>query len=138
MLGYKHPYGEMARKKILSLCRDLENHLSMVFHRFISGEIMDRHISINLNCNEIEPWDPFARKEEKTQKLYPIIISLEHEGIKGEIKLEPYVLPHQSEFSSLDEFKRTSGPQSWNQQQGFYIYRANRMIQSGGWSGLTD
>jgi hypothetical protein len=27
-----------------------------------------------------------------------------------------------------------SGPEKWNKQQGFYIYRADRMIQSGGWS----
>jgi hypothetical protein len=26
--------------------------------------------------------------------------------------------------------------QKWNRQQGFYVYRAGRMIQSGGWSGL--
>jgi hypothetical protein len=26
------------------------------------------------------------------------------------------------------------GPRKWNNQQGFYIYRADRMIQSGGWN----
>jgi hypothetical protein len=29
-----------------------------------------------------------------------------------------------------------SGPNNWNRQQGFYIYRANRLIQSGGWSNM--
>jgi hypothetical protein len=46
------------------------------------------------------------------------------------------VLPHQSRFSSKEAFERLSGPEKWNRQQGFYIYRADRMIQSGGWSGL--
>jgi hypothetical protein len=50
--------------------------------------------------------------------------------------LEPYILPHQDYFSSTDAFKYSSGPKKWNRQQGFYIYRANRLIQSGGWSGL--
>src|SRR5262249_3738734 len=31
---------------------------------------------------------------------------------------------------------RLSGPHQWNRQQGFYVYRANRLIQSGGWSYL--
>jgi hypothetical protein len=47
--------------------------------------------------------------------------------------LEPFVLPHQSDFSSPESFRRASGPANWNQQQGFYVYRANRLIQSGGW-----
>jgi hypothetical protein len=25
------------------------------------------------------------------------------------------------------------GPANWNQQQGFYVYRSDRLIQSGGW-----
>jgi hypothetical protein len=29
-----------------------------------------------------------------------------------------------------------SGPGKWNKQQGLYIYRSNRIIQAGGWSGL--
>src|SRR5207248_41895 len=31
---------------------------------------------------------------------------------------------------------KESGPLKWNRQQGFYIYRSDRMIQSGGWCGL--
>jgi hypothetical protein len=64
--------------------------------------------------------------------------SFKHEGSsgKGDIIVEPFVLPHQSRFSSQDAFNRASGPEKWNKQQGFYIYRADRMIQSGGWCGL--
>ena len=29
-----------------------------------------------------------------------------------------------------------SGPLKWNRQQGLYIYRANRLVQHGGWSGI--
>jgi hypothetical protein len=43
-------------------------------------------------------------------------------------------LPPRERFSSEEAFHRQSGPRKWNAQQGFYIYRANRMIQSGGWS----
>jgi len=136
MLGMKHPYGEVARKRLMSMCRDLENHLAMVFHRFLDGEVPGKTLEIILNGNKIEPWDPYARGEPKTKVLDPIHIPLEYEGVSGEVILEPFVLPHQDDFSSRDAFNRTSGPAKWNQQQGFYIYRSDRLIQSGGWSKL--
>ena len=136
ILGFKHPYGEFARKKLVSMCRDAEEHLAMVFHRFLSGEVRGRRLKILLNGNGIEPWDPYSRNEPKTKVLTPAILKLEHEGVSGSITLEPFVLPSQKNYSSPDAFRRASGPAKWNQQQGFYIYRAGRMIQSGGWCRL--
>src|ERR1019366_8458010 len=51
----------------------------------------------------------------------------------GVVHVEPYVLPPRSSLSPAAR-QRLSGPNNWNRQQGFYIYRANRLIQSGGWS----
>lgn len=136
ILGYKKPDGESARKQIHSMCRELEDHLAMVFHRFLSGEVRGKRLAIYVNENKVSPWDPFARSEENTRKLEPR--TLRHEGNKGkgDVIVEPFVLPHHSRFSSPEAFNRASGPEKWNKQQGFYIYRADRMIQSGGWSGL--
>jgi hypothetical protein len=136
ILGYALPYGEFARKRLFTMCRELEQHLAMVFHRFLSGEVRSKKLNILLNGQKVEPWDPFARSEKNTKVLTPMAIGLVHEGVTGEIKLDPFILPHQNEFSSPDAFKRASGPSNWNQQQGFYIYRAGRLIQSGGWSRL--
>lgn len=136
ILGYMHPYGEAARKHLLRLCRDVEMHLSMVFHRFLSGEVRGRRLKLLVNGNEISAWDPFCRTEQKTKALEVIRIPIEHEGVSGEVLFEPFILPHKDDFSSPDAFNRASGPRGWNQQQGFYIYRAGRMIQSGGWSNL--
>lgn len=136
ILGYKHPYGEFAKKRLINMCRDLEMHLAMVFHRFLAGEVPGKRLKIILNGNLIEPWDPFARNETFTQILDSIPVHLEHEGKTGTVTLEPYVLPHQDDFSSRDAFNQASGPKKWNRQQGFYIYRGNRLIQSGGWCGL--
>jgi len=36
----------------------------------------------------------------------------------------------------LSEFERLSGPMKWNRQQGLYVYRADRLVQWGGWSGV--
>lgn len=136
ILGYKHPYGELARRRLSAMCRDLELHLGMVFHRFLSGDARGKKLALLLNGNEVKPWDPFCRTESKTKRLQPIRIDLEHEGVFGHVLVEPFVLPHQDDFSSADAFRAASGPANWNQQQGFYIYRAGRMIQSGGWSNL--
>lgn len=136
LLGYKHQYGAAAQKRLSRMCRDVELHLGMVFHRFLSGKAR-RRLRLLLNGNEIRPWDPFCAAESKTKALQKIVFRLEHEDAAGEVVLEPFVLPHQDDFSTPDAFRAASGPASWNQQQGFYIYRAGRMIQSGGWSERT-
>lgn len=136
ILGYKKPDGESARKQIHAMCRELEDHLAMVFHRFLAGEVRGKRLAIYVNENKVTPWDPFARKEDNIQCLE--VKTFKHEGSngKGDVIVEPFVLPHKSRFSSQDAWNRFSGPEKWNKQQGFYIYRADRMIQSGGWCGL--
>lgn len=52
---------------------------------------------------------------------------------RGIVTYSPFILPNKERFSSLQAFNRYAGPAKWNYQQGFYIYRADRMIQSGGW-----
>ena len=46
------------------------------------------------------------------------------------------MLPSQIQFSSPHAHAAAAGPRKWNRQQGFYIYRGDRMIQSGGWNRL--
>lgn len=133
ILEYENPNSEPARKRITSMCRDLEEHLAMVFHRFLMGEISEHKLKIFLNDNEIQSWDPFSRSEKATKDLSPIRIPLEHKGVHGEIVIEPYFLPPQKAYSTPQAHSRAGGPKKWNQQQGFYVYRNNRMIQSGGW-----
>jgi Histidine kinase-, DNA gyrase B-, and HSP90-like ATPase len=136
ILGYKHPYGENALKRLFQMCRGVEVHLGMVFHRFLAGTAKRKKLKLVLNGNQIAPWDPFCENEKKTRKLRAIVFPVEHEAVTGDVHVQPYILPHQDDFSSPEAFQSASGPANWNQQQGFYIYRADRMIQSGGWSNL--
>lgn len=136
LLGYKYPDGESARKHLLTMARDLEEHAAMVFHRFLASEVRGKRLAIYVNDNRVEAWDPFARKETSTQRLEARTFRVEGEKGKGDVVVEPYVLPSQALFSTPEAFNRASGPRKWNAQQGFYIYRADRLIQSGGWSGL--
>jgi hypothetical protein len=136
VLGYKVPWGEHARNGFLKMTQRLEEHLAMVFHRFLSGEARRRKkLSIIINGTaKIYAWDPFARSEEKTLALESDEFVLQTDSGRGLAGYKAYVLPAQSQYSSRKAFDRDAGPAKWNAQQGFYIYRADRMIQSGGWS----
>lgn len=136
LLGMKNPDGEAARKRLSSMCHELEDHLSMVYHRFLNGEVPGRMLRIYINDRKIQPWDPYCRQEEYTQVFDSVKIDLENNGKVGFITLQPFVLPPEKLFSSRVAFNKAAGPKKWNRQQGFYIYRANRMIQSGGWAGI--
>jgi hypothetical protein len=136
IMEYQDPDGGPARRHFIQMIRDLESHLAMVFHRFLSGEIEGKPLRLFLAGNAIVPWDPYCRSEARTRVLPPLAIPMEHDDASGDVVIEPYILPNQDEFSSMEAFRKASGPANWNQQQGLYIYRAGRMIQSGGWSGL--
>jgi hypothetical protein len=136
LLGYSHPYGESSRRRLLEMCRDVENHLAMVFHKYLTGEAGRRKIRILVNDNPIDPWDPFCRNEGRTIARPSKTLILDDEGGRGEVLVEPFILPPMDGFSSREAAERASGPAKWNQQQGFYIYRNHRLIQSGGWCGM--
>lgn len=137
ILTYKDPFGGWAEKRMLALAAELETHLGMVFHRFLDDSILDRELEIAINGNSIDPWDPFATDEASTVILPENDVLLATPGGSGGVvHLAPYVLPRKAEFSTLNQWQLASGPKNWNFQQGFYIYRANRLIQSGGWSGM--
>ncbi len=136
LLGYKYPSGEHARKQAAQMADGLKQHLGMVFHRFLSGEIRGKRIAIYINEQKVMPWDPYSRGEKNTQKLDQIIIPLSFEDDLYNVIVQPYILPPQSLYSSTKAHLLASGPEKWNKQQGFYIYRSNRLIQAGGWSGL--
>lgn len=135
LLDYKHPSGEVARARLAQMCRELEAHLGMVLHRFLAGDAK-RRIEIVVNGNEIRAWDPFCRSEQRTEKWEPLHLRIDENGEHGSVRVDPFILPHQSDFSSPSAFRLAAGPNGWNQQQGLYVYRAGRMIQSGGWSRL--
>jgi histidine kinase/DNA gyrase B/HSP90-like ATPase len=134
VLGYRLPSGKRARSAIDALAEQLDLHLGMIFHRFLSGEVEGRRrLRIKVNGRSLAPWDPFARDEPATERLPGSDIDVVTPDAVGLARFQPFVLPPRERFSSEEAFHRYSGPRKWNAQQGFYIYRANRMIQSGGW-----
>jgi hypothetical protein len=135
ILKYKTAWGENSKSGLNRLTGQLDQHLGMVFHRFLSREVQRRKtVTITINGALVVPWDPYARDERATEKFPSQKIELHTTDGKGSVRYQPFVLPTKEKFSNPNAFERMSGPERWNRQQGFYIYRANRMIQSGGWS----
>jgi hypothetical protein len=105
--------------------RILADHLALVFHRFITDGL-----KIRIGEKMISAWDPFLPGKSTA-------LPVETLRLAGEpIVMSPYVLPHKSKLSSEDEHARAGGPHGWNDHQGFYIYRCDRLIVPGTWLNL--
>lgn len=125
------------RRRLRSLAGKTAEHLAMVFHRFIAGDVSDRNeVVLCVDDEKLRPWDPFAPAEGARTVLSEQVLEVETDDGSSEVRFRGVVLPSRDRFSSMDEFERLSGPLKWNRQQGLYIYRANRLVQHGGWSGL--
>lgn len=124
------------------LIEDVSSHLRMVFHRFMQGILPDRKKLTLRVCDEVlTPWDPFCQAEPRTRQVDPkkfrIAVSLgAQKPASYPIVISPFILPREDEFSSKQAWREASGPRNWNQQQGFYFYRNDRLLQAGGWSYL--
>lgn len=102
---------------------DMVNHLSLVFHRFISDGL-----KIYMNNVLIEGKDPFLSDNKATQIMRESSFYINNE----KITLKPYILPHPSKLSQKD-LDKVGGKERLKNEQGFYIYRNKRLIVWGTW-----
>lgn len=136
VLPEDRPQGGWAKRRLDQLALRTADHLGMVFHRFLGGELDREVLTIAVNGEKVRPWNPFAPGEEAASRLPERTFELVVGDVGGTVRYRPFVLPPRSRFSSHGEFERLSGPRKWNRQQGLYLFRADRMIQSGGWCGI--
>jgi len=120
-----HEESTTAHDRFLQTMEQVKRHLSMVFHRFIES----KKITIWFKGKKTEAWNPFLPDHSATQKLP------EDPAHKNKVKVRGFVLPHKSKLTA-EEFKKAEGPKGWNEQQGFYIYRNERMLLAGDWLGM--
>lgn len=106
--------------------------LSLVFHRYLSGE-SGKKLVINVNGNDLKPVDPFLVSHDATQTLDAEIIEMT-EG--GKIIVQPYVLPHFSKLT-VEMQEELGGAEGMIRNQGFYVYRNKRLIIHGTWFRLV-
>ncbi len=128
--------GGWDRRRLRMLADSTAAHLSMVFHRFIEGISGAPRLRLSVNGTKLNAWNPFAPDEPHTQAMPEQHFELTRGRARGDVHIRGSVLPPRDLFTSPEAFELLSGPKKWNRQQGFYIYRNNRLIQSGGWCGL--
>lgn len=136
VLPEKQPEGGWARRRFEGLAAKTAEHLGIVFHRFLEGAAGGAPLVITVNGQKVKAWNPFAPDESGRSELPPQRFEIAVGDVAGHVDLRRFVLPSRDRFSGPGEFERLSGPLNWNRQQGLYVYRANRLVQWGGWSGI--
>ncbi len=112
----------------------VEKHLALVFHRFLSGEAKRRKkLSIKINGHNVEPFDPFCRKNSATQMMPEEIIRIGD----ATVRMQPYILPHHSKLSA-SEYDFYQSRSDFISNQGAYIYRNGRLMAWGDWFRLVS
>lgn len=107
----------------------VERHLSLVFHRFLAGEVKGRKkLAIRINGHPIIPFDPFCRKNAATQMLPEETVWVDDIAVS----MQPYILPHHSRLSA-SEYDYYQDRSDFISNQGAYIYRNSRLMAWGDW-----
>ena len=105
----------------------VRSHLSLVYHRYLSGEPGIDKLKLSINEEKLVPEDPFLI-DKSIQ-----VMDDETFIIKGQkIIVRPYILPHVSKMTS-EEIKRLGGKDGLRKRQGFYVYRNKRLLVWGTW-----
>lgn len=106
---------------------DVRIHLSLVFHRYLSGEPGLKRVAMYINNAPVIPLDPFLTgKSEQIMDIEPININ------GSRITAIPYILPHVSRLSK-EELQTLGGEEGLRRNQGFYVYRNKRLLVWGTW-----
>lgn len=120
-----HSEDKKSLEKFLRVMELVKKHLAMVFHRYMETN----KIKVFFQRREISAWNPFLLSHTATQSFS------EEPMQNNQVRLRGFVLPHKSKLTE-EEFRQAEGPEGWNEQQGFYIYRNERLLLAGDWLGL--
>lgn len=120
------------QQEITTRMEPLFEHLALVFHRFTQKEGEHPAVSITVNGLPLPPRDPFLGSNAYRQVLEGQVIN----HARGRVEVSPYILPPISHLS-LDEIESAGGREGLRGTQGFYIYRARRLVIWGTWFRLV-
>lgn len=124
LVGNVNVHNEAARNVFLEEFEKVEDHLSLVFHRYMER----KKLTIWMNGNKLEPWDPFMKESEGGQLIAQETLD------NNQVVVKCYVLPHISKLNQ--EERKKAKTDEWYRLQGFYIYRNSRLLLYGDWLGL--
>jgi hypothetical protein len=111
----------------------VERHLSLVFHRFLAGDVKGRKkLAIRINGHPITPFDPFCRRNAAAQVLPEETVWVDEVAVS----MQPYILPHHSRLSA-SEYDYYQDRSDFISNQGAYVYRNGRLMAWGDWFRLV-
>jgi len=111
-----------------SLIDNTRKHLELVFHRFLNPDPGSKKITISMNGNLLEAFNPFNPRNIATQELTEQIFRIDND----QIRIQAYVLPHHNKVPR-EEYEKYEGEGGYVQNQGFYVYRNRRLLINGTW-----
>ena len=120
----------------------LERHLALVFHRFLEGKATGRKkVAITINGNLVEPNNPVGHPLAMAYDSKTVRIPTEADD--GKVLVQAYLLPTEDEIAAHHEADGADAARrarelislhgNWNDTQGLFIYRHDRLIKWGGW-----
>jgi len=111
----------------------LEKHLSLVFHRFLAGQVKGhKKLLISINGHAVSPFDPFCRSNPATQVLPAETVWVN----TASVSMQPFILPHHSRLS-VSEYDYYQSRSDFISNQGVYVYRNSRLMAWGDWFRLV-
>jgi hypothetical protein len=119
--------GSDPRRAVEVAIEDAADHLAMVFHRFLSGEI-GGGLEITVNGRPLPHLDPFLEGHVRGQILHPETFMIDGQ----KVTVSPFVLPFPSKMKPAD-LERVGGREGLKTGHGFYVYRGGRLVVPGGW-----
>jgi hypothetical protein len=121
--------GGFSEQDFCDLIDRIEQHLAMVFHRYLEGP--QPRLRILINKHLVTPWNPFLVSHPATWSSPVVRFNTD----AGQAEVQCHVLPHRDRLDA-HEYERGGGPEGWTAQQGFYVYRNHRLLVAGSWLGL--
>lgn len=106
----------------------VRTHLSLVFHRFLDGEDHHGRVQLRMNYVEVVGMDPFLTKAKKTQRGPIEVLRVSDSAVT----IQSFTLPFLNEMTSAEKSVATAAG-ALRDSQGFYIYRARRLVVWGTW-----
>lgn len=112
------------------LMKVVRDHLGLVFHRFTSTATppLKKSLALMVNGAPVPRVDPFLKQNQATQEGPREVIQVG----KASLTVQPYTLPYISKLKASDrQLALVAG--EFRDSQGFYIYRAGRLVLWGTW-----
>ena len=132
------------RESLVTLIEEIRDHLAGTFGKFLIGREAFRHglsaepspdVIIELNGEPIKGWDPtgqFLNTVEEPDRVISekkVHVFSNLQGKSSRFELNGYVLPNKNKMTD----EELAAIKFSNDNQGFYIYREDRLIFGGGW-----